>query len=105
MIRMKGLIAGIGTAFLVFIGIQTIAPFPYGLIFGVGTSAFIVWYTLKQTSINKYSLLNYRRVDPKTEKERLQNEETFRIIKKEFLEGKISEEEFENHKKEFGKKD
>lgn len=102
---MKGLIAGITIAVLAFIGIQTIAPFPYGLIFGVVISGFIVWYTFKQTSINKHTLINYRRLDPKTEKERLQNEEAYRIIKKDFLEGRISEEEFEKRKKEFGKKD
>ena len=98
---MKAIIAGIGVAVLVFLGIQTITPFPYGLIFGGGLSGFIVWYTLRQTSINEHSLISYRRADPKTEEEKRQNKEAYRILKKKFLEERISKEEFEKQKKLF----
>ena len=98
---MKAIIAGIGVAVLVFLGIQTVTPFPYGLIFGGGLSGFIVWYTLRQTLINEHSLISYRRSDPKTEEEKRQNKEAYRILKKRFLEGEITKEEYDILRKDF----
>jgi len=98
---MKAVIAGIGIAVLVFLGIQTVTPFPYGLIFGGGISGFIVWYALKQTRISKHSLSSYRRADAKTEEEKRQNKEAYRILKKRFLEGEITKEEYDKLRKDF----
>ncbi|MGQ0795609.1 MAG: hypothetical protein ACT4N5_05430 [Nitrosopumilaceae archaeon] len=98
---MKAVVAGIVTGVLVFLGIQTVTPFPYGLIFGGGLSGFIIWYTLKKTSANEDSLISYRRSDPQTEEEKRQNLEAYRILKKKFLEERISKEEFERQKKLF----
>lgn len=46
-------------------------------------------------------MLNYRRVDPINEKEKLQNDEALRILEKKYLEEKISKEEYLKRKKEF----
>lgn len=89
----------------VFIGMQTVLPFPYGLALGIGISALIIWRAAKSSSPGRFSLLNYRRVDPKTDEEFRQNKEAFRILKKRFLEGEISEGEFDRLKKEFGIED
>jgi hypothetical protein len=98
---MNTLYIGIIAAIAIFFGIQTIAPFPYGLVIGIVVAGLIIWRTAKSVSWNHDSLLHYRRVDPLTDKERKQNKEAFRIIKKDFLEGKISEEEYKKKKKEF----
>lgn len=102
---MKILYIGIVVSIVIFFVIQTITPFPYGLIIGVAIAGIIIWRAAKSVSSERHSLLNYRRVDPKTDKELQQNKEAFRIINKKFLEGEISEEEFERQKKAFGIKD
>lgn len=102
---MKTLLLAIIISIVIFIGVQTILPFPYGLIFGIGISASIIWRAAKSDSLNRFSLLNYRRVDPKTDEELRQNKESFRILKKRFLEEEISEEEFDRLKKDFDIKD
>lgn len=99
---MKILFVGIIIAIAVFFAIQTVAPFPYGLIIGLAVSGVIVWKSAKSAYMSRDSIVNYRRVDPQTDKEREQNKEAFRIIKKKFLEGEISKEEYEMRKKEFG---
>ena len=96
---MKILYIGIIAAIAIFFGIQTIAPFPYGLVIGIGVAGLIIWKAAKSVSLDRDSLLHYRRVDPQTDKEAV------RIIKKIFLEGEISEEEFKKKKKEFDIKD
>jgi uncharacterized membrane protein len=102
---MKILLLAIIISIVIFIGVQTILPFPYGLILGISIAAFIIWRAAKSDGLNRFSLLNYRRVDPKTDEELKQNKEAFRILKKRFLEGEISEEEFNRLKKDFDIKD
>ena len=102
---MNILFIGLIIAIAIFFGIQTIVPFPYGLIIGLVIAGIIVWKSAKSEHANRNSLINYRRQDPNTEKELQQNKEAFRIVKKKFLEGKISNEEYERQKKEFGIKD
>ena len=102
---MKTLYIGIIAAIVIFLGMQTITPFPYGLIVGIVVAGLIIWKAAKSVSLNSDSLLHYRRVDPLTDKEQEQNKEAFRIIKKDFLEGKISEEEYKKKKMEFGIED
>lgn len=99
---MKILFVGIIVSIIIFFAVQTVAPFPYGLIIGLAIATIIVWRAAKSASLERYSLLNYRRVDPQTYKEQEQNKEAFRIIKKDFLEGKISKQEYEKRKREFG---
>lgn len=84
-----------------FFGIQALFPFPYGLIVGIAITALIVWYIVKKTKDNPFSLLSYRRADPITKKETEQNREAFRLLKKRFLEGEINQDEFEKLKKGF----
>lgn len=102
---MRILYIAIMISIVIFFVSQTVAPFPYGLIIGIATSAIIIWRAAKNTILPRYSLLNYRRSDPKTDEELKQNKEAFRIVKKKFLEGEISEKEFEKKKKEFGIED
>jgi hypothetical protein len=78
-----------------------IIPFPFGLIIGIVTAVIIVKYAQKHMSPKKDSVLNYRRVDPVNEKERLQNDEALRILEKKYIEEKISKEEYLKRKKEF----
>lgn len=99
---MKTLYLGIIASIVIFFTIQTIAPFPYGLVIGIAVAGIILWKAGKVVSLDRDSLLHYRRVDPQSDKERDQNKEAFRIIKKKFLEGEISEEEYQKRKKEFG---
>lgn len=82
-----------------------IIPFPFGLIFGIAIPVIIIGYAIKQSYIGPFSLLNFRRADPKTDDELKQNKEAYRILKKKFLEGEISEEEFERLKKGFDVED
>jgi len=86
---------------MVFIGIQTITPFPYGLVLGVLFSGIILWYTKNHPSTVKDSVLNYRRVDPVNQREKKQNDEALRILEKKYIEEKISKEEYLKRKKEF----
>ncbi|HEX9845914.1 MAG TPA: hypothetical protein VGA92_05555 [Candidatus Nitrosotenuis sp.] len=99
---MKTLLLAIIISMVVFIGIQTIVPFPYGLIFGIAIPAIIIWRTIKITDVNQHSLLSYRRDDPKSDKEKEQNKEAYRILKKRFLEGEITQEEFDRLREPFG---
>ena len=93
---------GVIASVAVFFGIQTILPFPYGLVVGLVIAGIIAWKSIKSAGADRYSLTNYRREDPKTTQEQLQNKEAFRIVKKKFLEGEITKEEYETQKKAFG---
>jgi len=98
---MKTIILGIISAIIVFLGLQTILPFPYGFVLGIVFAGLIIWYTKKHSSVDRYSVLNYRRMDPITEKEKRQNDEALRILEKKYIEEKISKEEYLKRKKEF----
>jgi len=94
-------IIAIVISIVVFVGIQTITPFPYGLVLGVLFAGIILWYTKNHPSRIKDSVLNYRRVDPINEMEKKQNDEALRILEKKYIEEKISKEEYLERKKEF----
>ena len=94
-------IAAIIISIIIFIGIQTITPFPYGLVLGVLFAGIIIWYAKNHPSTVKDSILNYRRVDPVNQKEKNQNDEALRILEKKYIEEKISKEEYLERKKEF----
>jgi uncharacterized membrane protein len=99
----KGLlpiVAFIGSVGLFFV-IQMVFPFPYGFVMGIVIPALIIWYVLKKIRDDPFSLLSYRRADPMTKKEMEQNKEAFRLLKKRFLEGEITQDEFEKIKKGF----
>jgi hypothetical protein len=98
---MNPIIPGIIFAIVIFIGFQMILPFPYGIILGFLFVGIIIWYAKKYSSRGKESLLNYRRTDPITEKEKDQNDEALRILEKKHIEEKISKEEYKKRKKEF----
>ena len=98
---MKSILLGIVSAIVVFFGLQTIIPFPYGLVLGIVFVGLIIWYTKKHSSLNKDSVLHYRRIDPINDKERAQNDEALRILEKKYIEEKISKEEYFKRKKEF----
>ena len=98
---MKSTLTGIISAIVVFFLVQTVMPFPIGLVLGIGFAAAIIWYTKKHVPRGKDSLLNYRRVDPINEYEREQNDEALRILEKKYIEEKISKEEYLKMKKEF----
>ena len=98
---MKTIIYGIVLAIVVFFLVQTVMPFPYGLVLGVIFAGLIIWYAKKHASVEKDSLLNYRRVDPINEEEKDQNDEALRILEKKYIEEKISKEEYLKRKKEF----
>lgn len=98
---MKSTITGIISAIVVFFLVQTVMPFPIGLVLGIGFAAAIIWYTKKHVPRGKDSLLNYRRIDPINEYEREQNDEALRILEKKYIEEKISKEEYLKTKKEF----
>ena len=98
---MYSTITGIIIAIVVFFLVQTVMPFPYGLVLGIGLAGTIIWYTKKHVSRGKDSLLNYRRVDPINEYEKEQNDEALRILEKKYIEEKISKEEYLKIKKEF----
>ena len=98
---MYSTITGIIIAIVVFFLVQTVMPFPYGLVLGIGLAGTIIWYTKKYVSRGKDSLLNYRRVDPINEYEKEQNDEALRILEKKYIEEKISKEEYLKTKKEF----
>ena len=98
---MNTIIPGIVIAVIVFFLVQTVMPFPFGLILGIGFAGAIVWYTKKHVLRNKDSLLNYRRIDPINEYEKEQNDEALRILEKKYIEEKISKEEYLKIKKEF----
>lgn len=84
-----------------FMFFQMIIPFLFGLIIGIVTSELLS-NMLKCIHLQKKdSILNYRRVDPINEKERLQNDEALRILEKKYVEEKISKEEYLKRKKEF----
>lgn len=84
-----------------FFGLQMLLPFPYGLVIGIVIPALIIWYIIKKIKNNPFSLLSYRRADPITKNEIEQNKEAFRLLKKRFLEGEITQDEFEKLKKGF----
>lgn len=98
---MNTIIPGIAIAIVIFLGLQMILPFPYGIILGIIIGGLIIRYTIKHVSIGKDSLLNYKRADPLDDKERAQNEEALRILEKKYIEDKISKEEYMKRKKEF----
>ena len=76
-------------------------PFPYGLVMGIVIPTLIILYVMRKIREDPFALLNYRRSDPVTNQEIEQNKEAFRLLKKRFLEGEITQEEFENLKKGF----
>ena len=88
---------------LTAIVIQMVLPFPYGVIFGIAVPVIVIWKALQVSEIKKFSLLRYRRIDPKNEKEVQQNKKAYRILKKKFLEGKITQEEFDKLTHDFEK--
>ena len=98
---MKSIIPGIILGIVIFIVIQTVMPFPYGLVLGIVFAGLIIWYTIKHSSKEKDSLLNFRRQDPISEKEKEQNDEALRILEKKYIEEKIPKEEYLRRKKEF----
>ena len=98
---MKSIIPGLVLAIVVFFVLQMVLPFPYGIILGLVFAGFLVWYSVKNSSVGKDSLLNYRRLDPINAKEKEQNDEALRILEKNYLEEKISKEEYMKRKKEF----
>lgn len=85
----------------IFFGLQTVVPFPYGIVLGLLFAGIILWYAKNHLSRPKDSILNYRRVDPIDEKEKKQNDEALRILEKKYIEEKISKEEYLRRKKEF----
>ena len=97
---MKTVLLGIILAIVIFIGLQTILPFPYGVILGIIFAGLILWYSKKHSSVDNDSVVNYRRVDPISEKEKKQNDEALRILEKKYIEEKISKEEYLKRKKE-----
>lgn len=96
---MKTIIYGIVLAIVVFFLVQTVMPFPYGLVLGVIFAGLIIWYAKKHAPVGKDSLLNYRRADPINEEEKDQNDEALRILEKKYIEEKISKEEYLKRKK------
>jgi flagellar biosynthesis component FlhA len=94
-------ILAIVVGIVIFIGFQMILPFPYGIIFGLIFVGMIIWYAKKHAPVGKDSLLNYRRTDPISEKEKDQNDEAQRILEKKHIEEKITKEEYKKRKKEF----
>lgn len=99
---MKTILIAILISAVIALGLQMILPFPFGFIFSIAIPVTIIWYAIKkQSSKDPFSLLNYRRADPKTDDESKQNREAYRILKKKFLEGEISKEEFDRLKKDF----
>jgi len=98
---MKTILIAILISAVIGLGLQMLLPAPFGLIFGIAIPTIIIWYAIKQPCIGPFSLLNYRRADPKTDDEFKQNKEAYRILKKKFLEGEISKEEFDKLKKDF----
>lgn len=86
---------------VIFFGLQTVVPFPYGIVLGLFFVGIILWYTRNHLSAPKDSILNYRRVDPINEKEKRQNDEALRMLEKKYIEEKISKEEYMKRKKEF----
>ena len=83
---MKNILIAISASAVIILGLQMVLPFPYGAIFGAVISGIIIRYAIKQSHKNQFSLLNYRRSDAKTSKEKKQNLEAYRILKKKFLE-------------------
>jgi hypothetical protein len=100
-IIVKSIIPGIVLAVVIFLVLQMILPFPYGLILGLVFGGLLIRYVIKNSSVGKDSLLNFRRQDPITEKEKEQNDEALRILEKKYIEEKISKEEYLKRKKEF----
>jgi CBS domain containing-hemolysin-like protein len=98
---MKVAISGIVFLITLLFLFQITLPFPFGTIFWLFFVAWVIWYLRKLTNKNKDSLLNYRRVDPINEKEKNQNDEVLRILKKKYIEEKISKEEYLEKKREF----
>ncbi|QLH08754.1 hypothetical protein [Candidatus Nitrosotenuis sp. DW1] len=99
---MNALLAAILVSAIIAFGFQMVVPFPFGLIFGVGIAVIIIWYTRKTKSVNQFSLFTYKRVDPRNEDEEKQNREAYRILKKRFLDGEITKEEFDRLREPFG---
>lgn len=100
---MRALIAAIIVSAVLALGIQMVIPFPYGLILAIASVVIIVWYGVKKTKpVKPFSLLSYKRSDPQNTDEEKQNKEAFRILKKRFLDGKITKEEFDRLRKPFG---
>ncbi len=83
---MKTIIPGIVLGIVIFFVFQMILPFPYGIVLGLVFGGVIISYTIKHASRGKNSLLNYRRLDPITEKEKEQNDEALRILEKKYIE-------------------
>lgn len=98
---MRSIIPGISLAVVIFLVLQMILPFPYGLILGLVFGGLLIRYVIKNSYVGKDSLLNFRRRDPITEKEKEQNDEALRILEKKYIEEKISKEEYLKRKKEF----
>jgi uncharacterized membrane protein len=98
---LKTLLAAIAVSAVIALGLQIILPFPFGFIFGITLPVIIIWSAIKKADVNPFTLINYRRADPKTEKEKEQNKEAYRILKKRFLDGEITKEEYDKLRKDF----
>lgn len=98
---MKTILITILVSAAIILMLQMVLPFPYGAIIGAVIAGIIIRYAITQSRKSQFSLLNYRRSDAKTSKEKKQNLEAYRILKKKFLEGDISKEEFDKLKKDF----
>ena len=68
---------------------------------GIGGAFAFSWYWLKKAPQNPSSLTSYKRADPITDKEKEQNKEAYRILKKRYLEGEISREDYDRLRKDF----
>jgi hypothetical protein len=82
----RSIIPGISLAVVIFLVLQMILPFPYGLILGLVFGGLLIRYVIKNSYVGKDSLLNFRRRDPITEKEKEQNDEALRILEKKYIE-------------------
>ena len=98
---MKDILIGLLLGIASFFGLQMAVPFPYGLVLWFVLVGVIIWYVKKHILTRKYSVLNYRRIDPINEKEKLQNYEALGILEKKYIEEKITKEEYLKRKKEF----
>ncbi len=68
---MKTIISGIVVAIVQFFLFQMTLPFPYGMVLWLIFAGVIIWYVKKHPSVGQDSVLNYRRVDPINEKEKI----------------------------------
>lgn len=91
------------TCIVIFFIFQMTLPFPIGLLTAIVVILIIIAKFLHKRKTSRYALINYRRKDPQTLSEKLQNKHVRDELEKKFLLGKISEEEYKRHLREFEK--